>query len=78
MVDHVKSLGKLIAIVNFRSGEQGRLKPWAILCAGGRRADAVEWLERKPCWLSERRSELSSGCRRRSRTLTAVQNTEMG
>ena len=26
----------------------------------------MEWLERKPCWMDERGTELSSGCRRRS------------
>ena len=30
-----------------------------------------------PCWLVEKVSELSSGCRRRSKTLTAGQRREM-
>ena len=73
-----KRLGKSIAMVDVRSGGQGRLKPWAILCARGRRADMVKCLGQKPCWLDERRSELSSGCRRCSRTLTAGQRREIG
>ena len=32
----------------------------------------VEWLERKPCWLGKRGSELNSGCRRRSKTSTQI------
>ena len=31
----------------------------------------VEWLEQKLSWLGERGSELSTGCRRLSKTLTA-------
>ena len=72
-----KALVRSIAMVDARSGGQGTLKPLSILCSRGRRADTVEWLERKPCCLGERGSELSSGCRRRSRTLTAGQRSEM-
>ena len=38
-------------------------------------ADTVEWLGRKPSWISERGSELSSGYRRRSKILTAGQRS---
>ena len=48
------------------------------LCARGRRTDTVEWLERKPCWLGERVNDLSSGYKRRCKTLTAGQRWEMG
>ena len=64
-----KALVRSIAMVDVRSGGQGRLKPWAVLYARGRRANTVECLGRKPYWLKERGSELSPGCRRRSSTL---------
>ena len=35
------------------------------------------WLGQKPCWLGERVNELSSGCKRRSKTLTAGQRREI-
>ena len=57
-----KALVRSIILVNVWSGGRGWLKPWAILCARGRRVDTLEWLGRKPCWLGERGSELS--CRR--------------
>ena len=78
MVDHVKILVRSIAMVDVRGGGQGWLKPWSLLWARGKRADTVEWVGRKPCWLVERGSELSFGCRRRSRTLTAGQRREIG
>ena len=37
----------------------------------------MEWLGGKPCWLGDRGSELSSGCRRHSKILTAGQRREM-
>ena len=52
-----KALVRSIAMVDKRSGGKGSLKPWAILCARGRRADTVEWLGRKRCWSDERGSE---------------------
>ena len=50
----LKVFARSIALVNVQSGGQGWLKPWAILCARGRRADTVDWLGRKPCWLGQR------------------------
>ena len=43
-----KTLEKLITIVKVRCGDKGWLKPWAILCARGRRGEPwsgsyVEW-----------------------------------
>ena len=38
----------------------------------------VEWLSRKPCWLGARGRDLSSGIKRRSRTLIAGQRREIG
>ena len=72
-----KALVRSIAVVDVQSGGQGRLMHWPILCATGSRTDTVEWLGRKPCWLSERRRELSSGCRRLNMTLTAEQRREI-
>ena len=37
----LKTLVRSIAMVDVRSGGQGRLKPSAILCARGKRADSV-------------------------------------
>jgi len=71
VVDEVNNLVRSIALADVRSGVPGWLKTWTILCVRSRRADTVEWLGSKPCWFGERRSELSSGCRRCSRTLTA-------
>ena len=68
-----EALVRSIAMVHVQSEKQSRLKPWAILCATGRKVNTVEWLERKPCSLGETGSELSSGCRRRSWTLTVGQ-----
>ena len=73
-----KALERSIAMVDILSGGQGLLKPWVILCARERRVDTVEWLGRKPCWWDERRSELISGCRMRSRTLKAGQRRKKG
>ena len=70
-----KALVRSIVMVDVWRGGQGRLKPWSILCARGRRADTVGWLGRKPCWLGERGSDFSSGCRRCSRTLPAGQKS---
>ena len=59
-----KSLVRSIILVDVQSEGQDMLNSWAILCARGRRADTVEWRERKPFSLGERGSELSSGYRR--------------
>ena len=55
--DLVKSFGEINRHGRRGSGGKGSLKPWAILCARGRRADTVEWLGRKRCWSDERGSE---------------------
>ena len=43
-----KALVRSIDMVDLRSGGQGRLKPSAISCTRGRKADTVEWLGREP------------------------------
>ena len=84
MIDHVKSFGKINC-----SGQcvedrliQDRLilknKSSELFYVKGRRAVNVEWLGRKSCWLGEKGSEFSFGCRRRSRTLAAGQRREIG
>ena len=71
-----KPLEMPIAMVDVRSGRQGWLKSWAILCTMGRMEDTVEWLGRKSCWLRERGIKLTSCCRRRSKTIAAGQRKE--
>ena len=39
MIDHVKCLCKINSHGGCAEWEQGRLKPWAISCAGDRRVD---------------------------------------
>ena len=73
-----KALEKSIDMVAVLCGGLGWLKPRATLCARGRRAEEVQWLERKPCCVGERGRVLSSGRRRRSKTLTEGQSREMG
>ena len=79
MVDHIKSYGKINC--------PGQCAEWGTRLIKAllfyviyldRRADMVERLGRKPCWLGERGSELSNGCRRRSKTLAARQKKEIG
>ena len=50
MGDGVKCLGeKSIVIMVVRSGGRCWLKPEAMVCIRGRRADVVEWRGLKPC-----------------------------
>ena len=72
------ALEKSIDTVTVLCGGLGWLKPRATLCVSGRSAVVVEWFGRKPCCVSERGRELSSGRRRRSRILTAGQRRDMG
>ena len=72
------ALEKSIDMVTVLCGGLCWLKPRATLCVRGRRAEVVQWLERKPCCVGEKGRVLSSGRRRRSKTLTAGQRREMG
>ena len=73
-----KALDKSIDTATVREGGLGRLKPVTTWWVRGRRAVVVERVGRKPCWVGERGSELSSGSNKRSSTLIAGQRREMG
>ena len=73
-----KALEKSIDMVTVLCGGLSWLKPRATLCARGRRAEVVQWLERKPCCVGERGRVFSSGRRRRSKTFAAGHSREMG
>ena len=73
LTDHVRSLGEVNRYC-YRAvlGVKVWLKPCAILCVRERRAEAVEWLGRKSCWVDERERKFNSGCSRRTRTLVVL------
>ena len=73
-----KALDRSIDMVTVLCGGLGWLKPKATLCVRGRRAEVVQWLSLKPCWVGERGRVRSSGRRRRSKTLAEGHSRDMG